>query len=277
MCGPRRVISLGLLFRIGAAGYAINFLTPSASLAGEVTKGALLASHQSGPEATSSVFIDKLCGAIGHLVLVVTGSVFILWHVTLPKGLWAALLLSNLLISSGVVAFFWLQKQGQFGSAARWVAARRRGNQRLQRLASDLTRVDGTLRRFHETRRVDLLWAIGWHTLGHGVGILQTWLFLSFVNQSRSLIDVATAGVLCLWFDFATFVVPLNLGTLEGSRILALKSVGYTTLMGMTYGVALRLAQLFWSGFGLLNYFFLMRSSSDKRATLQTSGLEAEF
>jgi hypothetical protein len=43
----------------------------------------------------------------------------------------------------------------------------------------------------------------------------------------------------------------MNLGTLEGTRILALKSVGYSAAMGMTYGLALRLAQLCWAGFGL--------------------------
>jgi hypothetical protein len=51
--------------------------------------------------------------------------------------------------------------------------------------------------------------------------------------------------------------MPLGLGTLEGSRIIALRAVGYNALLGMTYGVSLRLAQLFWAMVGLVNYAFL--------------------
>src|SRR5215467_8126916 len=43
LCGPQRSMRLPLLFQMALAGYAINFLTPSASLGGEVAKGALLA------------------------------------------------------------------------------------------------------------------------------------------------------------------------------------------------------------------------------------------
>jgi hypothetical protein len=40
--------------------------------------------------------------------------------------------------------------------------------------------------------------------------------------------------------------------------VLVLQAFGYTTLMGVTYGFAQRLAQIFWSCFGLLNYASLM-------------------
>ena len=38
---------------------------------------------------------------------------------------------------------------------------------------------------------------------------------------------------------------------------MALKAIGYDALLGMTYGVALRLALLFWTGFGLVTYALL--------------------
>jgi len=57
-----------------------------------------------------------------------------------------------------------------------------------------------------------------------------------------------------MWFDLITFAMPLGLGTLEGSRIVALRAVGYNVLLGMTYGIGLRLAQIFWAVIGLANY-----------------------
>lgn len=64
----------------------------------------------------------------------------------------------------------------------------------------------------------------------------------------------AAVGFLSLWFDLLTFSIPLNLGTLEGSRIVALKAVGGDALLGMTFGVAIRVAQVFWACFGLASY-----------------------
>jgi hypothetical protein len=96
-----------------------------------------------------------------------------------------------------------------------------------------------------------------WHLLGYSVGILQTWFFFTLLHQNASLALAASAWFLGLWFDLLTFAVPLNLGTLEGTRIISLKALGYDALLGMTYGVAIRLAQLFWAGFGLANYGLL--------------------
>src|SRR4051794_16984531 len=41
LSGPSRCLSLTRLFRIRMAGYAINYVTPTAALGGEVTKAGL--------------------------------------------------------------------------------------------------------------------------------------------------------------------------------------------------------------------------------------------
>ena len=52
-------------------------------------------------------------------------------------------------------------------------------------------------------------------------------------------------------FDLLTFAVPLNAGSLEGSRVLVLNFLGYAPGAGMTYAIALRLGQTFWGIVGL--------------------------
>jgi len=61
-----------------------------------------------------------------------------------------------------------------------------------------------------------------------------------------------------LWFDLVTFAVPLNLGVLEGGRVLAFSAFGFGGVVGMTFGVAARVAQLFWAGVGLVIYALLI-------------------
>jgi len=102
-----------------------------------------------------------------------------------------------------------------------------------------------------------LLLAIGWHLAGYSVGIAQAWLFFRLLNHDASWTVAAGVWFLGMWFDLLTFVVPQNLGTLEGTRIVALQALGYTSLMGMTWGLALRLAQIFWACFGLVNHAWL--------------------
>src|SRR5271155_3879755 len=53
LSGPLRAVPWSFLFRVRMAGYAINYLTPTAAIGGEVTKAALLTSKATGPEAMS--------------------------------------------------------------------------------------------------------------------------------------------------------------------------------------------------------------------------------
>jgi hypothetical protein len=124
----------------------------------------------------------------------------------------------------------------------------------MQQAAQGISEVDEALKVFYEQRPGDLLKAVSWHQLGYSVGIFQTWLFFNLMHQEVSWGRAAGLWFLGMWFDLLTFAVPMNTGTLEGTRIVALRAIGYSSLMGMTYGVALRLAQLFWSVFGLAAY-----------------------
>jgi hypothetical protein len=44
---------------------------------------------------------------------------------------------------------------------------------------------------------------------------------------------------------------------LDATRVVAFGAVGYNAVMELTYGVAFRLAQLCWAGFGPANYGWL--------------------
>ena len=271
LSGPNRTLSWIQLFRIRMAGYAINYLTPTGALGGEVTRVALLASNQRGPEAVSGVLIGKLCFAMAHLIFVAAGGLFIVWRMELPRALWAAMLLSGALVGGGIVTFLLIQKHGKLGSLIRWLAARRIGGRALQKAAAQMTEVDQALRVYYRERPADLRKAVCWHLVGYSVGIFQTWLFFSLLNGNASFSAAAATWFLGMWFDLLTFAIPMNVGALEGSRIVALNAVGYTALMGMTYGIALRLAQLFWAGFGLVNYGLMTSSPGQAAATAPTS------
>jgi uncharacterized protein (TIRG00374 family) len=261
---PYRSLSWFFLFRIRMAGYAINYLTPTATLGGEITKGTLLASAHKGPGAVTGVLIGKLCFGFAHLLFVLAGSIFIVATVKLPTALWLAMLFSSALVTSGMVIFFYIQKRGKLGTIVRWLAQRKLGGRLLQKAAAGITEIDEALKSYYRERPGELLRAIGWHLLGYSIGIAQTWFFFSLLNRT-SWVVAASTWFLGMWFDLVTFAMPFGLGTLEGTRVIALRAVGYNALLGVTYGIALRLAQLFWAAAGLANYAFLASAKSPKQ------------
>jgi hypothetical protein len=236
------------------AGYAINYLTPTASLGGEVTKVTLLASKCPGPGAVSGVLTEKVAMGLAHVVFVVVGSLVVLPRVTLPWPIWTAMLASGLLVAGGIGTFLWLQQRGLLGELVRRLAARKRAWPILKKTAAQVTEVDDALRAFYREQPFDFWLAVLWHLLGFSVAIFQSWLFLHILSPGASLGAAAAACFLGMWFDLLTFAVPLNAGSQEGGRIIAFRALGFNSVLGLTCGVAIRLAQLFWAGVGLMLY-----------------------
>jgi len=153
---PHRSLPFLHLFRIRMAGISINYLTPTAGLGGDVTKGALLSLNHRGPEAATGVIIGKLSEALAQLLFVVVGSIAILRGIELSAGVWAAMLAGTVLLGGGMVGFLVVQKYGKLGAVLRWLVARRVGGQILEKAARHITEVDEHLRLFYKERPMDL-------------------------------------------------------------------------------------------------------------------------
>ncbi len=254
LAGPARSLSWFQLFRIRMAGYAINYLTPTAALGGEVTKTTLLARTCGVSQAATGVLIGKVCFAFAHLVFVAIGTLVIVRTVHLPKPVWVSLFMSGMLVAGGVFVFLLLQKYGKLGALARWLVQKGIGGRTLVKAAESLTAVDRELLAFYRDRPADLCFAVCWHLAGYSVGIFQTWLFLNLLQPPASWGVAAAIWFIGMWFDLLTFAIPMNMGSLEGSRVLSLKLLGFGAPLGLAYGLALRFAQICWAAAGLAFY-----------------------
>jgi hypothetical protein len=149
------------------------------------------------------------------------------------------------------------------GVLIRWLRNRKKNSKTLDRLATQVDQVDETLKLFYREQPLGLVIATLWHLVGYSVGILPLWYFLTLSTHDASFSTAACTYLLATWFDLVVFALPMTLGVLEGTRIIAFKAIGYSPKLGMTYGVAFRLAQLFWAGFGLINYRLLANKRID--------------
>jgi len=254
LSGRHRSLPFLHIYRIWMAGSSINFLTPTATLGGEVTKGSLLALTHRGPEAVSAVVVGKLSYALAELLFVIAGSFVLLWTVKLPAGIWVGLLVGSALLGAGILGFLFVQKYGKLGSLVRWLAARRLGGKPLQRAAKQVTEVDSALRLFYKEQPFDLPLSVLWHTLGLAIGIAGTWLFLYLLADDHSMIAAAAIWFLASWLDLLAFAIPSNIGVLEATRVAVFTLLEFPAATGLTFSIASRLARLFWAAVGLFFY-----------------------
>lgn len=276
---PHRSLPFFRLLGINLAGNSINYFTPTATLGGEVIKGTLLSMNHRGPEAATGVIIGKLSFALSQLLFVVLGSIFILWRIGLPAAGTIAMLTASSLLAAGIMGFLAVQKYGKLGAVVRWLVAHKVGGRPLQKAAQQITQVDQALQLFYKERPGDLPLSMFCHTLGMTCSILKTWYFLLLLTDGPFF---AAAGIWFLgaWFDLLTFAIPLGIGVQEGTRVLAFKALGFSFGLGLTYGIALRLEQIFWAGVGLLIYAALLAEKrergffSKKRVTSDDSSLD---
>ena len=265
LSGSHRFLPFFRIYAIRLAGASINYLTPTAGLGGEVTKGTLLSMNHQGPEAATGVIIGKLADALAQTLFVVFGSIVTLWSIHLSVGIWIGMLAGTVLLAGGIAGFLAVQKYGKLGIVVRWLVAHRVGGKVLQKAAHHISEVDDELRLFYRERPIDLVLAIFWHIVGMSFGIVQGWYFLYLLTDHPSLLMAGAIWFLGSWMDLLTFAIPFNLGVLEATRVIALAVVGFHSALGLTYGVALRLEQIFWAGVGLLIYAGLLMTK-ERRA-----------
>jgi uncharacterized membrane protein YbhN (UPF0104 family) len=270
---PHRSLPFFRLLAINLAGNSINYFTPTATLGGEVVKGTLLSLNHRGPEAATGVIIGKLAYALSQLLFVILGSIFILRRIDLPDAFFVAMLAGSTLFGAGIAGFLVVQKHGKLGAVVRWLVAYKVGGKPLQKAAHQITQVDQALKLFYIERPGDLPLSVFWHSVGMACGILKTWYFL-FRVSTGSLWGAAGIWFLGMWFDLLTFAIPFGIGIQEGTRVLAFNALGFDLALGLTYGIALRLEQIFWAVVGLLFYAALLPEERRKKAFSQEGSHE---
>jgi len=254
---PHRSFSFFRLLGIHLAGNSINYVTPTVEIGGEVIKGTLLSLTHRGPEAATGVIIGKLSYALSQLLFVVLGSILIIWKIDLTAAGSAAMFMGSALIGAGIVGFLIVQKHGKLGVVVRWLVAHKVGGETLRKTAHHITQVDSALKLFYKDRPADLPISMFWHMVGMACSIMKTWYFLALLVDG-SLFSAAGIWFLGTWFDILTFAIPLGIGIQEGSRVIAFKALGFSLTLGLTYGILLRLEQIFWAGIGLSIYAILL-------------------
>jgi uncharacterized protein (TIRG00374 family) len=259
--GPRPPLRLWQLFLVRLAGSAINQMTPTANVGGEVVRVLLLESTLPREQAVASVIIGKASVTIAQTIYLSLGALYLMWQLPLPRELQWGLSITLGLVSLGLAGFVALQRYGVLSKCISGLGSPQMRAERLQRFGERLRLLDQQLIVYYTTSHRRFLRSLLLHFLAFAFDGLKTYILLRLILGTAApvftqalLVAVAVAAL-----DQMFFFVPGRLGTLEGVRFTVLSTLGVAQVYGLAFGLIARIEHLVWSGLGLLAYALCAR------------------
>ncbi len=268
-------VPLQPLLAVHIAGNAINQLTPTATLGGEVAKVLLLEPVIPKIDTAAAVMIDKASATLSQVVYMGLGTFYLSGRLTLPNELVMGLRIVFGLIFLGLLGFIAFQRYGMLSKCVQTCAMLNIGRQRLQRLSQHLAPLDAHLTRYYTVHWKRFLGSLLSHFVGFCCDGLRTyfllWCLLGAQVPSFAAAVLVTVAIAAA--DQVFFFVPGRVGTLEGSRFAILTALDIMPVYGLAFGLVARLEDLSWTGLGLVVYTLrtrLVLRNTSGQETLRT-------
>lgn len=252
----RQKIPLRPLLLAQVAAGAINQVTPTATVGGEVAKVLLLESIVSKSAAAAAVLIDKASFTLSQVVYIGLGTLYLSGRLVLPSELVIALHLVFSLIFLGLCGFIAFQRYGLLSKCVQIGTTFNIGRRRLQQLSQRLAPLDTHLVRYYTTHQWRFVGSLLSHFLGFCCDGLRTYFLLWCLlgTQTPGFAGAVLVTVTIAAADQVFFFIPGRLGTLEGSRFASLTALDILPAYGLAFGLVARLEELCWNGLGLVIY-----------------------
>lgn len=257
---PRPPVGFRRLLAARLAGEAINNLTPTATMGGEVVRARMLAEVCPPAVAWASVAVAKLSQTFAQMLFVFVGLMALTRDLPLPPGFRGGLFVGLALLSSGLIAGIVLQRRGMFATGARVVA--RLGMRVPPRVTDWLATLDAEVARAYAAPATFAASVAGFFA-GWCMGAVEIYLVLTFLDLEPSWTRAFTIEVLSVAIDALLFFVPAKAGVQEGGKALIFSLLGLDPAKGLVLGIVRRLRELTWSLIGLL---ILARHQAARRA-----------
>jgi len=268
-----RIVPFSALYGIRLAGTAVNAVTPTAMVGGEVLKALFLKKDLPLSAGLASVISAKLSLLLGQAVFVLIGLFTFLHRLLLPQQVKVAMIAVFLLLVLGSLWFFRMQRNGLFAWLFRLAERFGLPSSTLVELRAKTATIDDKLVNLHATRGSDFARSVLFHFLAQGFGALQIFLLLFWLAVPADFFTCIAIESFSLLIDGALFFVPGQVGTQEGGKVLIFTAFGFPASTGLTVGIALRLNQLVLILFGLTTLAVLNRRVRQEEERVQRLSL----
>jgi uncharacterized protein (TIRG00374 family) len=242
-------------YAINVAAFAINYLTPFASIGGEPYKIVAASQWMGVQNATASALNFRLVHMQAHALIFLTG--VILAFVWLPRtaiGLPVLGLMAVVLIALNLLLFA-IHREGiverLFDIAGRIPLVRRLAR-KLEPKRAAIMEVDRQLIAFHAEHTARYYGSLAAEYAARVLSMLE------FFIIARAMGTPVTFGTAFLIGGFSSLVVnlfffmPFNVGSKEGGLFMIFAALGLSPRLGVAAAVLSRLREITWIAIGLL-------------------------
>jgi len=256
------------LFSVRVVGEAFNMATPTATLGGEAMKSWLLRGRLPMSETLPSVIVAKTTITIGQVLLLLLG--VLLARATVAAETPVLTVMQWLVVVEALAlgTFAVAQTRGLLGRSGRLL--QRLGVNPPAATGEALRRVDEALARYYREHPGRLTLSIAFHFVGWLLGAVETWLILDFLGVPVSLLTATVIEAFGMAIRVATFLIPGNIGALEGGYAATFAALGLGPTAGVTFSLVRRIREVTWIALGLV-LFAIMRPAASTTVAVPDS------
>jgi hypothetical protein len=243
-----RTVSGRRLLAARLAGDGVNYLTPSATVGGELLRVRLLGHRVPSSLRWASVSVAKIGQSLAQAVFILLGAALVLPRVTSASA-WIGWLVGGATAAAVWASFVWLVGRGLWRTMGGILRGVGLGRVLSPAWAEPGRNLDAALRRLGSWRAAA---SLGCFVLGWAVGAAEIYLILHWIGAGvdwQTALALETGSVLV---DGILFFVPAKIGTQEGGKVLLFAALGLNPARGLTVGVVRRIRELAYAGLGLL-------------------------
>ncbi|MFA6319123.1 MAG: lysylphosphatidylglycerol synthase domain-containing protein, partial [Elusimicrobiota bacterium] len=245
-----RAVPFWRLVAVRIAGDGVNYLTPSATIAGEVVRPGMLGDEVPSEARVASVVVAKFTQSLGQALFILTGIVFVA-AARIPvadefKGWFYAAVACLTAVFTSLVLYAVLARKSREEASAPG-ADLRPDTERSGWSLKSFKRQMGVYFRRHPGRFIG---SIIFFALGYVWGTVEAFLICRFLGLPITVTMAYAIEVLSSAFDGAFFMVPAKMGTTEAGKTAIFAGLGYPAATGFAFGVVRHLRELVWAAFG---------------------------
>jgi uncharacterized protein (TIRG00374 family) len=239
------------LFRLRLAAKAINDVTPSFSMAGELAKVHVLRLREiDGATAMTSVVAAKTTITLSELWFLIVGLLLVPLKVPAAGVLFPEVWIGLLVVGLGIAGLILWQRKGLFRPFIRLYQRIGLPRRFIKRYGKVMHSTDGMLAQYLRGSSRDFWLSCLMHFIGWGAGALEVWIILACMGVHIDLGTAIVVEALLVIVQGVTGFIPANLGALEGGAVGIFLWIGLSPQSALAFMLLRRLRQVMWIGAG---------------------------
>lgn len=238
------------------SGYAINYITPVVALGGEPYRILDMSRHVGGKKATSSVVLYNMMHFMSHFLFWLATATLTVVYIRPSWVVGATLGVVIVLCIVGIVFFLKVYRNGFLMKSIRmagkipclkkWVH-----NMDEKRLET-IEETDRQIAHLYTYRKSDFYKSLSLEFLSRIVSCLEVYFIVLALGLNLTFLDSVIIVAISSLIANILFFAPLQLGTREGSFLLAFQGLSMSSGLGIYVSLITRIRETCWILVGLL-------------------------